>query len=201
MDNTVVIVSTGIANTASVRAGLHRVGAETKLSSDPEEITKASRVLLPGVGSFAAGTAHLRDHGLIEVLRNRIHQKSPTMAICLGLQLLARQSEEDNYENEGLGILDVTVKRFPKEVKVPQLGWNEVTPHAESTMLKSGYAYFANSFCIAEQPSGWRASLAHHGHSFVAAIEKGPILAAQFHPELSGSWGLSILEKWLQTTH
>lgn len=193
----VTIVKTGIANTASVVAGFARIGAATELTDDPTLVEAASHLVLPGVGAFAAGMEVLRSTGLDVLLKRRITEEKPTLCVCLGLQLLAESSEESPGE-KGLGILPVSVRRFTGAIRIPQLGWNEVVPDAECRMLKRGYAYFANSFHLASPPDGWACAFTEHGTPFPAAIERGRVLGCQFHPELSGSWGSQLLQRWIE---
>lgn len=192
----VLIVSTGVANTASVIAGLRRAGAEPRLTRDPDAVANAPRVVLPGVGAFAAGMDQLDAEGLSEPLRARIEAGRPTLAVCLGLQLLCRHSEE-SPGRQGLGIIDAHVRRFPDTVRVPQMGWNEVTPQSDCALLEPGHAYFANSYRLSEIPPGWRGALTQHAGPCVAAMERGAVLACQFHPELSGHWGTALMRRWL----
>ena len=88
-------------------------------------------------------------------------------------------------------------RRFGEGVRVPQLGWNQIVPAAECQLLRGGYAYFANSYRLIEPPPGFAVATADHGGPFVAAIERGPLLACQFHPELSGAWGIELLRRWI----
>lgn len=195
----VLIVSTGVANTASVIAGLHRAGATTQLTTSPQAVLDAPYVVMPGVGAFAAGMETLRQHGLDRALIERIGAAKPTLAVCLGLQLLARSSQESPGE-QGLGILPVDVERFaPDAGRVPQMGWNQVTADPTCALLTDGAAYYANSYRIAQQPlpEGWSAATTHYGGQFIAAVERGAVLACQFHPELSGAWGTALLRRWL----
>lgn len=192
----VVVVDTGTANLASVAAGLRRAGADPVVVTDRATIAEAPLLMLPGVGSFAAGMARLRELQIVAPLRDRIAKAQPTIAICLGLQLLFAQSEESPGV-EGLAAFPATVKRFVKPRIVPQLGWNKVTPEPDATLLTEGYAYYANSYRVDALPEGWTGAMSHHEEPFVAAIERGPILACQFHPELSGDWGRQLLTRWL----
>ncbi len=192
----VLVIKTGVANLASVVAGLRRAGAREYFSDDPGEVAAATHAVLPGVGAFAAGMEMLEKNGLVEPLQKRFAQNRPTLAVCLGLQLLCAASEEDPGV-EGLGIIPEKVRRFPDCLRVPQLGWNMTEPTPGCALLQAGYAYFANSYRLCEQPPGWTASRADYGGSFVAAMERGSILACQFHPELSGPWGLGLLKRWL----
>lgn len=190
------IIKTGIANLASVKAGLARAGAEVVVSSDPQQIIEASHAILPGVGNFSAGMKCLREAGLEDAIKYRFENSLPTLAICLGLQMLFESSEEDP-EEKGLGIISGKVQKFSKNVRVPQLGWNHVEPAKNSKFLKPGYAYFANSYKINEVPKEWSPAICNYDGEFVAAFERESILAMQFHPELSGQWGLDILQRWV----
>ncbi len=192
----VVVVDTGTANLASVTAGLRRAGADPVVVTDRATIADAPLLMLPGVGSFAAGMARLRELDVVAPLRERIANTRPTIAICLGLQLLFAQSEESPGV-EGLAAFPATVRRFVKPRIVPQLGWNKVTPHPASELLTEGYAYYANSYRVDALPEGYSGAMSHHEEPFVAALEKGPVLACQFHPELSGDWGKQLLTRWL----
>lgn len=192
----VTVVETGAANLASVCAGFERVGAQTTLSRDPRIIASAQRVVLPGVGTFAAGMAALRGAGLESVLRERIAAERPTFGICLGLQLLATESEESELV-EGLGVFSQRIERL-RAPTVPHMGWNQVS--ATGDFLRDGWAYFANSYALTTTPAGWSAAWTDYGGQFVAAVERGPIVACQFHPEISGDWGLELLQRWMEGT-
>jgi glutamine amidotransferase len=196
----VLIVRTGTANLASICAGLHRAGATPRLTESPRDVAAAERVVLPGVGAFGAALARLTDKGLDRVLTERIAAGRPTLAVCLGLQLLCDESEETPGVR-GLGLVAGRITRFSTAVRVPQLGWNLVAAGDGAPLLRSpGYAYFANSYKLDAAPAGWTAAYADHGGRFVAALERGTVLACQFHPELSGPWGLELLRRWLDAT-
>ena len=190
---------TGVANLASMRAGLEREGADVALTVDPEAVRTADRVVLPGVGAFGAAMAELGQLGLGEALAERVRAGRPTLTVCLGLQVLARASEETPGV-AGLGVIDAVVTRFAGPVRVPQMGWNAVTPEAEARWVQRGFAYFANTYKLNALPQGWTGALADHGGPFVAAMERGAVLACQFHPELSGAWGAGLLRRWLEGT-
>ncbi len=192
----VYIVRTGLANLASVCAGFKRVGAEPHITEDPADIEKATHVMLPGVGNFGPAMEQLNECGLSEVLTSRMKAGRPTMCICVGLQVLCETSDE-SPKAKGLSILPVHVERIPSTVRVPQLGWNKVEASSDCKMLQSGYAYFANSYCLPEAPEGWNAAYTEHGKKFVAAVEKGAVLGTQFHPELSSDLGKELLKRWL----
>ena len=190
----VCIVQTGTANTASMKAALQRAGAEVTITADATAVRSAPVVVLPGVGSFASGMAAM-EGDLGEAIRERVASRRPLLAVCLGLQLLCERSHESPGV-AGLGLIAGTLERF-ESVVVPQLGWNQVTPSTSCQLLRSGYAYFANSYRLTSV-DGWAAAESDHGGSFVAAVECGPVLGCQFHPELSGAWGQSLIERWLE---
>ena len=194
--NDVAVIRTGTANLASVLAGFKRAKCNTVLVDEPDVVTSADYVVLPGVGAFSAAMDELHSRGLVDAIRQRVGEERPTLAICLGLQVLGTASEE-SPGTDGIGVFDVQASRFGRALRVPQLGWNLVRPAQGCRFLKDGYAYFANSYRLTEIPRGWNGAMADYGGAFVAAIERGPVLACQFHPELSGKWGASLIERWL----
>jgi imidazole glycerol phosphate synthase glutamine amidotransferase subunit len=196
VNDSLAIVPTGTANTASVVAALRRLGGEPQIARNGDDVAVAERVVLPGVGAFGAAMDEVDRAGMRQALRGRLSEGLPTLAICVGMQLLGAASEESDG-SKGLGHVDARVGRFPDSVRVPQLGWNEVSAGEGCRFLSDGWAYFANSFRFDRLPDGWAGATAEHGGEFVAAMERGDVLACQFHPELSGSWGSGILAAWL----
>jgi imidazole glycerol phosphate synthase glutamine amidotransferase subunit len=197
MGKDILVVRTGTANLASVMAGLSRAGAAPELTDEAARIASAARVMVPGVGAFGATLAELRKKGLDTVLQERLAHDRPTMGICMGMQLFSDASEESPGVT-GLGVLPVHVRRFPATVRVPQLGWNTIRPDASCRLLSEGYAYYANSYHLPEVPAGWQGARSEHGVPFVAALERGNALFCQFHPELSGPWGVALMRRWLE---
>lgn len=192
----VPIVATGVANSASVIAWLSRAGLSPRLTADPTDVRDAPIMVLPGVGAFGAAMSELADRRLIEPLRRRVESGRPLLAICLGMQLLFEWSEEGPGVR-GLGVVDGSVRRLPPDHRVPHMGWNRVLPDGDDGVVPAGFAYFANSFAAASVPEGWRAATTRHARAFVSAIERGPIVACQFHPELSSAYGGDLLRRWL----
>ena len=192
----VVIVDTGTANLASIRAAMTRIGCESRIERDADAIDVAELLVLPGVGSFGSGVQRLDELGIADSLRSRIAADRPLLAVCLGLQLLCRTSEESPGV-QGLGVLETDVARFREADIVPQLGWNNVDK-GTCELLEDGYAYYANSYRVDAAPEGWGAAMTTHGERFVAAVERGRVLACQFHPELSGPWGHALLRRWIE---
>ncbi len=192
----VIVVPTGTANIASVLAAFRRLRAAPRVSEDGAAIAAASHVMLPGVGAFGASMARLVELGLDGVLRERIAADLPTMAICVGHQLLFATSAESPGAR-GLGVVPEPVGRFPDDVRVPQFGWNAIHAGEDANLIEDGWAYFANSYRATAAP-GWTVAWATHGGRFVAAMERGKVVTCQFHPELSGAYGEALLSRFLE---
>jgi imidazole glycerol phosphate synthase glutamine amidotransferase subunit len=190
------VIRTGTANLASVRAAFERLGHSVELTQDPGVVTEAERLVLPGVGAFGAAMAELDAQRLRLPLVERIVSGRSTLAICVGMQLLCRTSSE-SPGSLGLAVVDGDIGRFDHVARVPQLGWNDVTATAESRYVRSGAAYFANSYRLAGRAGTFVLSTADYGGPFVASMESDGVLACQFHPELSGPWGAQLLQRWV----
>ncbi|NNE09180.1 MAG: imidazole glycerol phosphate synthase subunit HisH [Gemmatimonadetes bacterium] len=200
----VKVLSLGVSNRASIYSGLGKAGGEPDAIRSVREIRDAERLVVPGVGSFGAGMERLRIDGSDRALRARIEDGSPTLLVCLGMQLLAESSEE-SPGIDGLGVLPVRAVRFGGGLTVPQMGWNEVrlapggkNAGAGDAVLAEGQAYFANSYCLREAPDTGTTAWAEYDRPFLAAWRKGATVACQFHPELSGAWGIDWLRRWLR---
>jgi imidazole glycerol phosphate synthase glutamine amidotransferase subunit len=193
----VVVVPTGAANLASLAAALRRLGATMRLATTAADILGAERLILPGVGAFGAAMAQLDARGFTAALRTRWQDPRPALGVCLGMQLLFERSEESPGV-AGLGIVKGEVTRMgPSAGRVPFFGWSQVNGPVE------GCAYFAHSFRwdAVDDIGSWNVSRARHDASpngFAGAISRGAHLACQFHPELSGDWGSSLLRAWLR---
>lgn len=194
----VAIIRTGVANLASVRAAFQRLQIDARIAETPAQVEPTDAVVLPGVGAFGAGIQALSDRGWIDVIRERFENDSPTLAICLGMQMLCEFSDEAS-DVQGISVFKGTVRKFPDEVRIPQFGWNQV--FSTTADWPGGYVYFANSYCLPNaetiRENGWQILTANHGIEFVAAARKGKWLACQFHPELSGNYGLNLIRSWL----
>lgn len=195
----VVCVRTGTANLASVAAAFERLGVGVRFTESRDEVRETARVVLPGVGAFGAGMARLRTLGLVDAIRERVEGGRAFLGVCLGLQLLCGASEE-SVGVEGLGVIPGTVTRFPPAVRVPQLGWNRIEADPACVVLRSGTAYFANSYRLRAVPAGWAGAVGEHGGSFVGGLERGAVVLCQFHPELSGAFGASVLSRWCEVS-
>lgn len=192
----VVLIDSGGANIGSVQYALERLGANARLSADADVITRAERVILPGVGAAGAGMARLRELGLVDVVRGL---RQPLLGICLGMQLLFESSEEN--ESECLGLLPGRVRKLTggEGVRVPHMGWNALEPRRNDPLLDGipagGQAYFVHSYA-APLCAGTLATTTH-GETFAAVVRHGRCWGAQFHPERSAAVGARLLENFL----
>lgn len=198
----IAIVDYGAGNVRSVQKALAFVGAPAQLTADPAEIRAASRVVFPGQGHFGQAMAQLQQHGLDDVLREVVAAGTPFLGVCLGLQLLFEASDEAPGV-AGLGILRGRCARFAPPRKVPQIGWNRVRATRPGSCLDPVLAaderhfYFVHSFhAVAADPLDV-VGVADYDGAFTAAVQRGSLFAAQFHPEKSGQAGLDLLRSWL----
>jgi glutamine amidotransferase len=192
-----VIIDSGGANLASLQFALERLEANTVVSNDPHEITKAQRVILPGVGSAQDAMTRLRATGLHEVLPTL---KQPVLGICLGMQLLFARSEEGS--TECLGIIPDTVRRLQAEPgrPVPHMGWNQLTALRGDPLLEdiaeNDYVYFVHSY--AARVSGITLAATDYGAQVSAVVRRNNFWGTQFHPERSGATGAKVLANFLR---
>ncbi len=196
----IAVIDSGVANLRSVVNALTRLGAAPYIAQTADDLRGAAKIILPGVGAFAAGMARLREGNFIEPLRNYAARGVPILGICLGMQMLFKRSSEMG-NNEGLGLLSGTVVRFPAQgPKVPHVGWNQLQHQGEARLLKAvppnGYAYFVHSYYAQTEPENVLAST-DYGISFPAVVGRGNIYGVQFHPEKSHATGLRILKNFL----
>ena len=185
------IVPTGVANVASVRTAFERLACRVAVSRDRQRVTDASYVVVPGVGTFEATVEALRSAGLVEPLRNRFETDRATLMVCAGHQILAASSEE-SPGIAGLGLVAEPVTRLATALPIPQLAWNRIEAPPAPTLLAPGWAYFANSYALKSPPAGWDIAWVDYGERSVAAMQRGRWLSCQFHPELSGDWGMAL---------
>jgi imidazole glycerol-phosphate synthase subunit HisH len=199
------IVDGGLGNVRSVANALRHVGAEPVPSAEPAALSRLPALVLPGVGTFAAGMETLRRHGLVEVLRAHAASGRPLLGICLGMQLLFDEGEEFG-RSAGLGLLRGDVARLEVDAKLPHVGWNELVPPApgcwQGSLLAGEpagvQAYFVHSY--AARPAGDDVVLStarYGGRAFCAAVRSGAVVGTQFHPEKSGEAGLRMLERFV----
>jgi glutamine amidotransferase/cyclase len=192
----------GAGNVRSVRNGLRRLGYEVRDIQTPEDIIGADRILFPGVGSFGSAMQRLHQLGFFEPLRDYLRADRPFLGICIGLQALFQGSEESPGV-EGLGLIPGLIRRFDAPgLSVPHMGWNGVRPRRESSLLggiEDEKLYFVHSYRALPEAANadWLLAETDYGGPFVSAVQKGQVVAFQFHPEKSGRTGLRLLERFL----
>ncbi|WP_088032552.1 imidazole glycerol phosphate synthase subunit HisH [Evansella clarkii] len=196
------IVDYGMGNLYSVTKGLERIGHTPFLSEDPDELAKADRLLLPGVGSFRDGMAELKKRGLDEFLKKWAAEGRPLLGICLGMQLLFEASEE-NGPTEGLGLLPGEAVRFSgktadgRRYKVPHMGWNMLEFHQpDHPILKdvpSGHVYFVHSYVVKVKEADVLIASSDYEELVPAVVGRGSVWGTQFHPEKSSVAGMRML--------
>ena len=193
-----VIIDYGVGNLFSLKSSFAFLGEPVRVSSDSDEIYKADRVILPGVGAFADAAARLRAGGLDEAVKSVAKKGTPLLGICLGMQLLFDASEEYGY-HAGLGLLPGCVRRIPvpdESYKIPQIGWNSLHIVREHPLFantnEGDFVYFVHSF-HAEDCGEALLATTDYGTTVTAAAARDNVCGTQFHPEKSGEVGLSIL--------
>ena len=207
MAEVVALIDYGAGNLHSVANALTAVGAKVTVTADPDVVRAADRIILPGVGSFKACAEGLAAiDGLTSAMTERVHVGgAPFLGICVGMQLLATRGLEHGA-TPGLGWIEGEVRRIEQTdpaIKVPHMGWNDValTRHVPAHhLLEEGEAYFLHSYHFAASDPHHIAAMTDHGGGLVAAVARDTIVGVQFHPEKSQSYGLALLERFLEWT-
>jgi len=195
----IVIIDYHINNLRSVQKAFAAVGYPASVSDRRNDVRAADLLVLPGVGSFGAAMQNLRRLDLIEPIVNHIRAGKFLLGICLGFQLLFKNSEESG-ECSGLSIFPSTVRRFPEGVKVPHIGWNSVKKLDQSVLLAgiadNSYFYFVHSYYV--EPNGATTGRTTYGTEFTSVLEWENVFGVQFHPEKSQSVGLRLLKNFAE---
>jgi glutamine amidotransferase len=189
----IVIINYGAGNIQSIKFAIQRLGYEAILSDNVEEIMSADKVIFPGVGEASSAMSKLRTSGLDKIIPKL---KQPVLGICLGMQLMCNATQEGN--TEGLGIFDIDVVKFSSKVKVPQIGWNQISSLKSdlfNTVDENEHIYLVHSFyaplCIET------IAISDYEFKYSAALQKGNFYGTQFHPEKSSAVGEQILSNFL----
>ncbi len=198
------IVDYGVGNLFSLQCSLKKIGENPLVTGNPEELAKADRIILPGVGAFGDAAAKLRQNDLDKVLKDLTATGKPLLGICLGMQLLFDKSYEYG-EHEGLGLIKGVIRPIadvvPKDLKIPHMGWNAlhfVKPHPLFKYLKENdCVYFVHSYYGTECAESVLAT-AEYGAELTAAVGQKNVMGCQFHPEKSGEVGLNILRAFCE---
>ncbi|MDZ5442777.1 imidazole glycerol phosphate synthase subunit HisH [Micromonospora sp. 4G57] len=206
MSRRIVVLDYGSGNLRSAERALERAGADVTVTDDLAAAAEAEGLVVPGVGAFAACMAGIEALGAGPVIAERVAGGRPVLGICVGMQVLFEHGDEHGVVTKGLGLLPGGVTKLPAE-RLPHMGWNTVRP-PEGSVLFAGLPadsrfYFVHSYGVSDvaglAAAGARVTTAHHGTDFVAAVERGPLSAAQFHPEKSADTGAALLRNWLAT--
>lgn len=204
MRTPITIVDYGVGNVGSIQNMLKKVGTHSVVSSNPDQILEATKLILPGVGAFDAGMDALRKSGLVEALNYQaLQRKVPVIGLCLGMQLMTERSEEGSLP--GLGWVRAHTVRFATApgLKIPHMGWNLVTPEKPSEVLKQfpGGArfYFVHSYhVVCDDPSDSLLSATYGPTRFAAGFQHENLIGVQFHPEKSHRFGMWLLKNFAE---
>ncbi len=198
----IAIIDYGVGNLASVNKAFTFIGVDSVITSRPDEILAAEKVVLPGVGAFADAMSSLEKSNMLSVIRQVAAKGTPLLGICLGMQLLFDYSTEGGERVPGLGLLKGSITQFPLDMglKVPHMGWNSLSIKQTDGLFKGirehSYVYFVHSYYLTAQDSSEVAAACSYGITYDAAVAKGNIMGTQFHPEKSGEVGLNILRNF-----
>jgi glutamine amidotransferase len=196
----IAIVDYGMGNLRSVEKGFLKVGVQARITNNPDLVTNADGVVLPGVGAFRDCMRELTNLQLVDAVVEAVKKNKPYLGICLGLQVLFSESEEFG-KCRGLDIFRGKVMRFPDgKLKVPHMGWNELKIKKDNPLLDGiedrAYFYFVHSFYVAPEDDSLIAAITEYGTDFTSMVAKDNIYAVQFHPEKSQTVGLKLLENF-----
>jgi glutamine amidotransferase len=203
----ITIVDYGMGNLGSVKNMFKKIGQQTLITSEYKDVENATKILLPGVGSYDSAVKNLKKLNLFELLKKRVLEDNvPILGICLGMQLLTKGSQEG--ELEGLGFIDGFAKKFDfsnleQKLPIPHMGWNRVNIKKDSKLIKENSQrenrfYFVHSYAIECKDKEDILTTTHYGYDFVSSFEKDNILGCQFHPEKSHKFGMSIFENFVE---
>lgn len=202
------IIDYGMGNLFSVAKALERLGADYFISGDPNELWKADGLILPGVGAFQDGMKALQEQGLVELIKSEADVEKPILGICLGMQLLFQESEENGL-TEGLGLLQGRVVKFAgiteagRRYKVPHMGWNHLSFQQPNSPLLKGidpdFVYFVHSYYVVTEDAAILIASARYEDVVVpAVVGRGRLFGTQFHPEKSSGMGMAILKGFVE---
>ena len=197
----IAVIDYGAGNIRNVVNAINKLGYEVNLTSDPDEVLSADIVILPGVGAAGDTVSSLKKLNLVEPVRRVIAENKPFMGICIGLQILFTETEEDMGQ-KCLDVFPGVVKRFPEGRKIPHMGWNQVNQKISHPVFEgipdNTNFYFVHSYYVDPDDKSLIAGTTEYGVEFCSIIAEGNVIGTQFHPEKSGDVGLRIYDNFLR---
>ncbi len=196
----IAILDYGSGNLHSALRAFAQVHEEVVVTSDPTVCRSADGLVVPGVGAYAACMQQLTDAGADLIIKERVAARKPIFGICVGMQILFEQGQEKAL-TQGLGILPGTITKLESPI-LPHMGWNTVRSGEGSALfqgIENEYFYFVHSYGAQLDIDGAINSICEYGGGFLAAVEQGPVVATQFHPEKSGAAGATLIRNWVES--
>lgn len=197
----VAIINYGAGNIRSVANAISKLGYTPLITDNPQEVLESQAVILPGVGAAADTMAGLEKAGMLAVVRKLAAEDKPLFAVCVGLQVLLSETEE-NGGSSCMGIVPGVVKRLPTGLKIPHMGWNQVKQTKELPLFEGipdgANFYFVHSYYAQPEDESLVAGVTEYGTSLCSVLVRGNLVATQFHPEKSGRHGLKMYENFLK---
>lgn len=201
---TLTMIDYGASNIRSAQKAFEAIGADVELTSDPDIVLRATKLVLPGVGAFGAGMNALRERGLDTAIRKAVANDVPLLGICLGMQFLFEESNEMGH-HFGLDLIPGQVRRFnlaDAQLKVPHMGWNQIDHDESHPLLKAvpsgSHTYFVHSYYCVPAYEEDTVAFTQYGRPFTSIVSKGNVHGIQFHPEKSQKRGLQLLRNYLE---
>ncbi len=201
----IVVIDYGLGNLRSVSKALEAIGAEVEVTNDPQKVTQAKAIVLPGVGAFGQGIENLKKQSILPSILRSIEAGKPFLGICLGLQLLFTESKEHGI-CKGLNVIKGKAKRFGDVSKIPHMGWNQVSinrpkdnygkPDLFQGIPDGSYFYFAHSYYVEPDDKKVVIGRTEYGLEFSSVVNKDNVWGVQFHPEKSAERGLKFLDNF-----
>jgi glutamine amidotransferase len=197
----IAVIDYGAGNIRNVVNAVNKLGYQVVLSSNPEEVLSAEKVILPGVGAAGDTVSSLKKLNLVEPIRRIISENRPFIGICIGLQVLFTETEEDKNQ-KCLDAFSGKVRKLPDGLKIPHMGWNQVKQKADHPVFEgvpdNSNFYFVHSYYVDPEDKSLIAGTTEYGLNFCSIIARGNVIGTQFHPEKSGDIGLKIYDNFLR---